>query len=318
MGIEQPFTAADDSLHEASSSHYETETFWFSFFVPDRALGGWVYTSVRQRAGVTGGGLWIWDATGVDPWEIPFYEQFACLKLPTVRAGTHLSFPTGMQIVQRVPLMSYDITYEDRDRVSLQLRFDAVEPPVPLMTGAPPYPSAHHFDQTGKVTGSITLDGEHIDVDCFAMRDRSWGPRPERGYRRVGYCWAADAETSFLAYSSPQDDAAAPGTDTDTDTDQIYAGYLRRQGELARLVSGERRIERDPQTNWVTAIDLRATDSLGRELHARSEAKSRMILPHSTAVCVNSVLPWVIDGRVVYGEDQDVWPIHQWRQALVR
>lgn len=65
-------------------------------------------------------------------------------------------------------------------------RFEALEPPVPLRTGGPPYPKAHHFDQTGHVTGMITLDNEPIAVDCFAMRDRSWGPRPERGYRRVG------------------------------------------------------------------------------------------------------------------------------------
>jgi hypothetical protein len=303
--VEQPFSGIDDGLHDPSANFYETETFWFSFFVPERALGGWLYTSVRQTAGVSGGGLWIWDATAVDPWAIPFYEQFSALKLPDERGGEKLSFPNGMQVIQREPLMAYDLNYEDRKRVSVALHFDAVEPPVPLVSGTPPYPKAHHFDQTGRVTGRITLDGERIDVDCYAMRDRSWGPRNERGYRRVGYCWAANGDTSFLTYSAPTDDS-----------DDIYAGYLRRDGEIAHLVSGRRRVERDPARNWITAISLDATDTLGRELHAEARATSRMVLPNAASICICTALPWTIGGHTVHGEDQDVWPISEWRQTL--
>jgi len=61
--IENPFGPADDMLHPPGESHYETETFWFSFFAPERAIGGWVYASVRQNAGVTAGGMWLWDGS---------------------------------------------------------------------------------------------------------------------------------------------------------------------------------------------------------------------------------------------------------------
>jgi hypothetical protein len=222
------------------------------------------------------------------------------LKVPSVHSAERLAFPNGTVITRRVPVMSYDRAYEDRDRISLSLRFDAVEAPVPLLSGTPPYPKAPHFDQTGRVNGHFVLDGERVEVDCYAMRDRSWGPRPERGYRRVGYCWAADAETSFLAYSAPT-----------YDSDDIHAGYLRRGGQVAHLVSGRRRVTRDPETNWVTAIELDATDTLGRQLQATADAASRMILPGATSICVNTALPWAIDGRTVHGEDQDVWPIKE-------
>ena len=53
-----------------------------------------------------------------------------------------------------------------------RLRFEAVEPPVPLRTGEPPYPKARHFDQSGRVTGTVTRDGDPIAVDCYAMRNR--------------------------------------------------------------------------------------------------------------------------------------------------
>ncbi len=34
-----------------------------------------------------------------------------------------------------------------------------------------------HFEQTGRVTGSIRLDGETFQVDGYGVRDKSWGPR---------------------------------------------------------------------------------------------------------------------------------------------
>jgi len=299
------FGPEDDALHEPSEDFYETETFWFSFFVPERSIGAWLYTSVRQRAGVTAGGLWLWDAEAVEPWAIPFFQQFAWLKLPTERGPERLSFANGTSIVRRTPLMAYDLTFEDRQRIRVDLQFDAVEPPVPLLTGAPPYPQGHHFDQTGRVTGSFVLDGERTEVDCYAMRDRSWGPRAERGYRRVGYTWGASADTSFLTYTAPT--AAA---------DDVYTGYLRRDGQVARIVEGRRRLDRHPQHGWVTGMEITATDEFGRRLEATATTSSRMILPGSTSICINTLLTWTVDGVELVGEDQDVWPIHEFRAAV--
>ena len=297
------FTAADDGLHPPGESFYETETFWFSFFVPERALGGWLYASVRQNAGLTAGGLWIWDDTGATPWDAPFYENFSSLKPPTDAGGGRLEFPTGLTIDVREPGMSYDLTYTDRDRVSVALRFDAAEPPVPLRAGAPPYPKASHYDQTGRVTGTVVLDGERIAVDCFAMRDRSWGPRTERGYRRVGYTWAAAPELSLLTFTAPGDG----------DRERVHSGYVRRDGRLARITGGSRVVTRDPADGWIAALDLEVVDELGRTTTGRARAVSRLVLPSSTSLCTNTALRWTLDGLDLHGEDQDVWPLKEWR-----
>src|ERR1700754_4189803 len=91
------FGPADDGLHPPkSASFYETETWWFSFFVPERALGGWLYASVRQNSGTSGGGAWIWDRTGPAPWDAPFFEQFSHLKLPATRGPDVMEFTTGL------------------------------------------------------------------------------------------------------------------------------------------------------------------------------------------------------------------------------
>jgi len=305
MTIYDEFTPVDDGLHDPTGDFYETETFWYSFFVPERAIGGWLYTSLRATAGTCAGGAWIWDDKATDPWHIPFFEQYSWLKYPD-RPDTpeRLALPNGTTIQVREPLMSYDLRYTDRDRVDIELRFDALETPVPLRSGAPPFPKAHHLDQTGHVTGHIRLDGETIDVDCYAMRDRSWGRRTERGYSRIGYVWGAAPDTSLVTYSLP----------TDT-SDDIHTGYLRVGDDVAHITSGRRRVQRDPANKWITAMTIDATDDQGRDLHAEGEALSRMILPGATHICINTLLRWTIDGTIVWGEDQDVWPIKEYRTS---
>jgi hypothetical protein len=301
----EQFTAADDGLHAATDNFYETETFWFSFFVPERAIGGWLYVSVKATAGVCAGGAWIWDASATEPWRIPFYENFSWLRLGAMPDGPDLlSFPTGTTIRVIEPLTSYDLVHDDRDRLRIDLRFDALEPPIALRSGEPPYPAAHHFDQTGHVAGTIRLDGDTIDVDCHAMRDRSWGPRPERGYNRIGYVWAAVPAVGFLAYSLPQGDV-----------DSIHAGYHRVGDVVSYIASGRRTLERQPESKLVTAMTVDAVDELGRELHAEGRAVSRLVLPGSTNICINTSMEWIIDGNVVHGEDQDVWPNKEFRSA---
>jgi hypothetical protein len=297
------FDAADDSLHTPTESFYDNETFWYSFFLPERRLGGWLYTGVRQHPGVTHGGMWIWDESGHLPSDCRFYEGFSHLKAPANR-GPNFAFANGMGIEVLDPLMSYHLTYDDRDRARADLRFDAVEPPVALRAGAPPYPKAHHFDQVGHVVGTVDLDGERIDVDCYAIRDRSWGPRTERGYQRVGYTWAADRDVTFLTYSSPK-----------PDEDRIHTGYLRRDGELFRIAEGERRIVRSADGK-LRSIEISAVDEAGRSFSARGAGLSHLLLPHATSNTMCTVVMWDLDGREVAGEDQDVWPIKDWRRLV--
>ncbi|WP_236731976.1 DUF7065 domain-containing protein [Mycolicibacterium peregrinum] len=301
----EDFAPSDDGLHESGSEFYFNETYWFSFFAPERGLGGWLYSGIRPNAGVTTGGCWIWDSSGTDPWEIPFFEQFNWLKPPTSSDAHQLVLPNGNTVTTAEPGQAYDLVFDDRDRLEARLRFTGTERPVPLRPGTPPYPKASHFDQTGHVGGHLLLDGQRIDIDCYAMRDRSWGPRRERGYRPMAYTWLADAHTSLLTYATP--DEGRDGTDS------VYAGYLRRNGAVGYLVSGVRQVRRDPRKHWITDISIDVIDGDGRPFSAHGRAVSRMILPTATSVCVNSLMAFTVDGTIIHGEDQDVWPMNAWR-----
>jgi hypothetical protein len=304
MADDPVFTERDDHshFHQMSGDWWETETAWFSFYNADRRLGGWLYTLIRPNIGVVTGGAWVWDDSAALPWEVPYSANYSSLELP---AGVDLAdarLPNGVWMRVIEPTMSYAIGYEDADRFRATLRFDGVMRPRPLTAGGSTFGKSRHFDQFGRVTGELHLHGEKIAIDCVAMRDRTWGRRPEDRPRRAAYLTGAvSAEEAFLAVTNPRPDG-----------DRVAYGFLRREGRTESLTGGERRVERDAESGWVTHVSLTAVDAAGRELSAVAEPVSRIILERHTFIDVNSLLRWNVGGRVAWGEDQDMWPVHEW------
>lgn len=305
-------TPADDAFHRAvmSDRWWETETAWFSFNVPERRLGGWLYVMVRPNIGTVAGGAWVWDDRAWLPWEVLYSANYSALRLPADADLTDITLPTGVRIRVLEPLTRYELGYRDEGRFVADLRFDAVMPPVSLIRSDSAFGALGHFDQIGRVTGRIEVLGEPIEVDCLALRDRSWGPRPEHRPRRSAYVTGVAAATSgFLAVTAPA--GAASGQ-------AVNHGFLLRDGIIGRLVAGHRNVRHDPVHGWITDITLQATDEHGRVLMAHGQPLSRIVVNRHTFIDVNTLLAWSIgDGSANgaeqgTGEDQDMWPVPQW------
>lgn len=298
------FTASDDGFHfgEMGDDWWATETAWFSFHHPARKLGGWFYTMARPNIGTIAGGVWIWDNSAHLPWEVLYSANYSALEIPVGQDLTDIRLPTGVSIKVIEPCMSYALGYEDDERLQATLRFDAVIPPEPLTAAGSTFGSAHHFDQFGRVHGELLLYGERIDIDCLAMRDRTWGRRPENRPRQAAYVTGAiTAEHGFLAVTNVRPEG-----------DFVAYGFLRRDGHTVSLKQGERRVERDPQHGWTTRIVLQATDMEGRDLHAVGTPVSRIFINRHTFIDLNSLIRWDIDGEIAWGEEQDMWPVYRW------
>lgn len=296
------FRPEDDGFHFAvmSDRWWETETSWFSFHHPERKLGGWFYNMFRPNIGTVAGGAWVWDDTAHLPWDVLYSANYTALQLPEGTDLRHCTLPNGVSITVLEPTMSYQLGYDDGDRFQASLRFDGVMPPEPLTAVGSTFGSAHHFDQLGRVHGTITVNGERLEIDCLGMRDRTWGPRPEHRPRQAAYVTgAADPDHAFLAV-----------TNTRPDGDPVAYGFLRRDGRTVSLTGGERTVERDPEQGWVLGITIDATDAEGRRLRAVGEPVSRIIINRHTFIDINSLIRWDIDGQVAWGEDQDMWPVH--------
>ena len=298
------FQPEDDGFHfaEMGERWWMTETSWFSFCHPERRLGGWLYTMARPNIGTLAGGAWLWDDTAHLPWEVPYSANYTALRLPCDGDLSDITLPTGVSIKVLEPTRVYELGFEDGDRLKLALRFEGIMPPRPLRKSDSPFGGASHFDQFGRVTGEVVLHGERIAIDCLAMRDRSWGPRPEHRPKKSSYVTGIASERdAFLAV-----------TKWSGEVEEIAYGFMIRDGEAADLVSGRRHVERDPATGFVSRITIEGRDERGRELKAEGRRLSGIVINRHSFIDSNGLIAWTINGEAGHGEDQDMWPVHDW------
>lgn len=291
-------TPEDDNFHAPlSTDWWEHETAWFWFFEPQRKLGCWIYHYARANIGVCGGGVFLFDDSTWNYLEAPYYLNYSNMALPKERDLRRFRFANGFEIEALEPLTRYRLRYKDRDAIRFDLDWRAVMKPWADQRGDPP--ALWHFDQFGRVTGELVLHGERIEIDCIAMRDRSWRhlrPEPWKdGWGGGGYVTAAASpETAFFG--------AGPG------------GFLVLDGELSPLVSGSVVRERDPTHGFIRRIVVEGKDDRGRTFIADGDAVSRMAMPISgcQGVCWTSLVRYAINGMPAWGDDQDAWPLQNW------
>jgi hypothetical protein len=301
------FRPDDDHIHAVGPTSDWTETTWWSFNIPDRSLAGWLYAQVRPNLGTCAGGAFVYGPGAFAAWDQPYYCWESHERLPERWDFDDVTFRNGVRVKMIEPGMTYELGYQVRDERDFcaDLHFVGLTPPVPHLRGAPPFTGSSHYDQHGRVTGTLLLRGETIPVDCISVRDRSWGRRPELVGRthRLSYAFGAnDAGEAFLAFCAPPED------DQLLEIEQLSSGYLLRDGRLRRLVRAERRNVRDADTGGVTRIELRGEDSDGRSLDTTGVARSAMALP-TNHITINTFLRWDLPGGAGWGEDQDVWPL---------
>jgi hypothetical protein len=94
--------------------------------------------------------------------------------------------------------------------------------------------------------------------------------------------------------------------------EEIAYGFMIRDGEAADLVSGRRHVERDPAQGWVTRITIEGRDERGRTLEAVGTRLSGIIINRHSFIDSNGLIEWTINGHAGHGEDQDMWPVHDW------
>jgi hypothetical protein len=252
-----------------------------------------VYTLFRPNVGVASVQVSVWDGDAVEPWRVPYHREQWHLPHPaTDLDDTELG---GLRLRCLAPLRSYEVGYTDGGALQLELRFDAaMEPHVPMAE-----PVAGHFDQLGRVTGSMVLSGERVAVDCLAIRDRSWYVRDDTRSLLAGYLYGAvDEGHHFLAFSHP-DDASG--------TSPVVGGYLVRDGQKATLTGGTRTVV-GRRRGHPDEVALEATDELGRALSVSGRVTAALASQSTPGMFAwMSIVDWTIDGRPGHGEDHDVW-----------
>jgi hypothetical protein len=333
---ETPFVIEDDQYHQLSDDPFETETNWWSFNIPERKIGCWIHTPYYPNRKTVTWRIFVWDDQGVDPGHLAYYKKVEEAPMPDAPDLRDITFPGGGYSLKMLePLMKYQLTYADPERnFALDFTHTGVHPPHRFSPGEPPMMHTPHLDQLGHIEGVLTLRGEKIRIDCHSVRDRTWGPRGghyaasrksyadnasrvaipggpqwrqierERGRGRIQYIFGhAGAGAGFLGFVRVQEGDASGWA-------PMNVGWLLRDRVFSRLDKTRCRMInfRDPQTGWSEHMQVALADQLGRTMEVEGFAVSRM---SESGYGTNSLMRWEFDGKIGWGEDQDVWqPSH--------
>jgi len=200
----------DDEFHPPTKDDpFWSETAWFAFSVPERKLAGWTYPFFRTNQSTCSAAVFLWDDRGDTPFDCRYYKQLWHLPVPEQLSDFDL--PNGLGYTAREPQRVYDLRYRDPDDddVSFDLTFTAIMDPLLTKTSSA---NGGHYDQLGRFTGTLVLDGETIEVDSYGARDRSWGARTPFGpylmsagewtATEMPYSHATSDEVSFLTITA--------------------------------------------------------------------------------------------------------------------
>jgi hypothetical protein len=291
-------TARDDRFHPpATPDPTWGETAWFGFSAPERGLAGTVYPLFRSSLGVCALGVAVWDAGAFEPWRARYARRHWHLPIP----DDELDDVTigGLRVRCLEPLSRYRVSYQDGDRISLELDYRGlIAPHAPIVTA-----ERGHLDQPCHVQGTLRLGDEAIAIDCYEMRDRSWGPRDDLRRTRASYCYGIQSEDeSFLASTIDLDGA-----------ERVVMGFLVRDGEKHDLTSGTREVlARDPR-GFPSHVCIEAVDRKGRALAVEGRCLSRLAEQATPGMFAwMSLTAWSGQGGTCYGQDQEVWSPDTW------
>jgi hypothetical protein len=304
----------DHFYPERSDHPYWTESSWFSWAIPHEGLCGLFWNHFRPNMNCLIGGPAVWDASGQHVWDFPFFDFQTMRLLPEGRWGVDYDkydfvTPWSMSIRMVEPLKCYRLGYS-REGFELDLVFTAIAPPN--IMGAPAVDELKsafrlHFEQPGRIRGTIKLDGQTRDVDCYSIRDGGHGPRFLESARAGAYAWSTADDGTGWHILAPN---AADGP-----VAQIIGGYILRNGEMSPIVEGTRRVLRraGPRPD---VVEINARDQLGRELHAVGRAQTPaevMLFPDRGQWW--TLFQWDYDGiKSANGEDQEYYGIHEFRR----
>lgn len=337
-----PFVPEDDQYHPASDDPFWFETTWWSFNVPERGIGGWLHAGHNANRGTVTWRVFAWDPSGADPGRLAYYRNEADAPMDSNVDLRDIAFPRGGFSVKMLqPLMDYHIGYRDADaNFGIEFEHRSVHPPHRFTPGEAPALHNPHLDQLGHLTGELILHGERIPIDCYSVRDRTWGPRGghhsqsqkteyvrgeyrvlnpggpkwreverQRGRGRIDYIFGhTEAHTGFLSFVRVQDGDSRGWS-------PLNMGWLLKDGKFERLDKSKSRMRnhRDPKTGWNTHMEVELVDRTGRTMEAEGFAVSHMCENGSGA---NALMRWEYDGKIGWGEDQDGWRLDHFRHMM--
>ena len=174
------------------------------------------------------------------------------------------------------------------------------------------FADGNHFERPMRATGDVTLRGKRYAVDCFNVRDRSWGKaRPESNLSMPPASWMTGVFNTDFSFNCNVFDQASgnpelTGSFALPEANTLAGGWLFRNGKLGRIVGVRKRVVREPISLIPNEIEFDAVDEFDRPLHVRGTLVASC--PWQAWGNFNasiSLMRWECEGQVAYGDCQE-------------
>jgi hypothetical protein len=300
---------------DEASRYLWAETLYIPFAIPEQRLFGSIYTLARPGIGVTLSEIKIFRGMGRTRFDAAYSDNRQ--QLPAPKEFSRFTLVNGVSIDLNAGPERYLARYEGFDDTRVEVQFDALMPAYdihdptmdPKARNSADEQAAHsgfgasyggHYDQTGRVTGTLKLRGEVFDIDYVDCMDRSWGPRPEAGCPDM--CWMhAIFGEDYAVHAIWQLNPTASA-----DKQYSFAhGYVLENGAVYGLTDASMVVDRHGM--WGSAYVMQVTDIRGKQHCFHGAPMASGLWECFPCVGVPNLLNrWVAaDGRIGYGELQD-------------
>lgn len=310
---------ADDLLHPQANARVSadsaTETQYLGFSVPGERIHALCYLWHHPNLKVVTGGLYVFQGHKRYMSAAEMSDVRAFMRDTALANDLHsyrLDNGYGVRVVE--PLKRLKLTYDDSARDNhVDLDYEALAAPVLFGDG-------NHFEQPMRVRGSLTLRGRSYAVDCFNVRDRSWGkPRPEDNMPLPPLSWMTGVFNENFSFNCNvldqyEENPELKGRFEMPREKTLNGGWVMRDGIPSRIVNAKKRVTREPISCLPLGIELEFSDESGRVTRMRGELQAScpwQVWPNMVFMVCQ--MRWECDGMVTYGECQEAY----WNDYLV-
>lgn len=297
-------TAADRFSDGRTHNPYWNENVWFSLSIPERRIHGLIQYCFRHNMGLQIGGPVLWDPSGVYQWNCLYYNWSHLQAMPEGVSKYDMTVRNSLSVHIIEPLRRYKIDY-DKEGFVLDLEWEAVAPLHQMESSDPTQQAAaaFHFEQPGRMRGTITRHGERFDVDCWSMRDGSAGPY-DADFNTIGaYFWGIGDGASFLSLCM--------GNTRETNA---VGGFLMFDDVPSSIASGKRSILEYGEHGPARVL-FEAKDKLGRTIRAEGRIDPGLVFTaYTDHTVIWSLTEWDVGGKYFLGDNQEFYPSETFRR----
>ena len=304
--------AQDDYTHLLGPEENFNESMYYNFFDPKKGAGGFVRAGNRANEGYAEVTLCLYLPTGEVAFNYlrPRIEHNDAMDAGGMRFDVleplvkHRSTFDGEAVLMKEPAQMADPSKAFRENPHAKVQVDIEHEAIGPVYGsaghnrveAPGQEFARaHYEQHMRTKGTVTLDGQTIEIDGTGLRDHSWGPR----------YWQAVHSYRWLTCAFGPDLNVMVSEVSTSPTARNQNGVVIRGEKFQRIVKVDIDSEFQSDTPFHKRMTARVATQDGEELVIEGTVKSFIPLRNRRAGMITHIgegmTEYRCDGRVAYG-----------------